>query len=309
MPKDLNRRPSSETLSVGNVVSAGLRIYRDNFKVYYLEALKSYLWIFFPWFTLFAIILLIVYLRLNTGIIVFSIFLAIYPFFYSSAKFAAIQAVIARLAFCEVSETPESLSDARRQVMPKMWIFLVTGILQGLIVMAGLIVFGIVFGIIFALLIFGFVANIQSNTLVSGVFALLIVLLFFLLIFAFIWLISRIAFADLAIAIDDIREATKAIGRSWTITQDFVVKIQIIFFIAYLLTIPLSAISNLGSFFLKNSEFELLLLGVFLNLILAIPLGALLIPFWQSIKAVIYYDLLTRKEGLGLELRDVTDNF
>lgn len=34
MSKDLNRRPSSETLSVGNVVSAGLRIYRDNFKVY-----------------------------------------------------------------------------------------------------------------------------------------------------------------------------------------------------------------------------------------------------------------------------------
>jgi hypothetical protein len=309
MPREPNHRPSSETLSVGNVVSAGLRIYRDNFKVYYLEALKSYLWIFFPWFTLFAIILLIVYLKLNTGIIVFSIFLAIYPFFYSSAKFAAIQAVIARLAFCEVSEMPESLSDARRQIMPKMWIFLVTGILQGLIVMAGFIVFGIMFGIIFALLIF----NIQSNTSVSAVFVLLIVLLYFLLIFAFIWLIiwliSRIAFADLAIAIDDIREATRAIGRSWTITQGFVAKIQIIFFIAYLLTIPLSAISNLGSFFFKNSEFELLLLGVFLNLILAIPLGALLIPFWQSIKAVIYYDLLTRKEGLGLELRDVTDNF
>jgi hypothetical protein len=37
-------------------------------------------------------------------------------------------------------------------------------------------------------------------------------------------------------------------------------------------------------------------------------LGALLIPFWQSIKAVIYYDLLTRKEGLGLELRETTDD-
>jgi len=33
MPRDLNRRPSGETLSVGNVVSAGLRIYRDNFKI------------------------------------------------------------------------------------------------------------------------------------------------------------------------------------------------------------------------------------------------------------------------------------
>ena len=303
MSREINRRPSSETLSVGNVVSAGLRIYRDNFKVYYLEALKSYLWIFFPWFTLFAIILLIVYLKLNTGIIVFSIFLAIYPFFYSSAKLAAIQAVIARLAFCEVSETPESLSDARRQVMPKMWIFLVTGILQGLIVMAGLIVFGIVFGIIFALLIF----NIQSNTSVSAVFVLLIVLLYFLLIFSFIWLIiwliSHIAFADLAIAIDGTKEPTKAIGRSWTITQGFVVKIQIIFFVAFLLTIPFSIVSNLGSLLLQSAEW-----GAVINLLLIIPLGSLFIPFWQSIKAVIYYDLLTRKEGLGLELRELNDN-
>ena len=41
MSRKINCRPSSETLSVGNVVSAGLRIYRDNFKVYYLEALKG----------------------------------------------------------------------------------------------------------------------------------------------------------------------------------------------------------------------------------------------------------------------------
>ncbi len=28
-----------------------------------------------------------------------------------------------------------------------------------------------------------------------------------------------------------------------------------------------------------------------------------LLPFWQTIKAVIYYDLRTRREGMGLELR------
>jgi hypothetical protein len=267
MSREINRRPSSETLSVGNVVSAGLRIYRDNFKVYYLEALKSYLWIFVP--------------------------------VYGWAKFAGIQALIARLAFFEVRETPESLADARRQVMPKMWILLVTGILMSLIFFAGFIVFSI----IFVLLGVGFAANIQSNGLVSLAFALLIVLFFFFMIFAYIWLISRIAFAELAIAIDGIKEATKAIGRSWTITQGFVVKIQIIFFIAFLLTIPFSIVSNLGSLLLQNSE-----MGTMINLLLTIPLGALFIPFWQSIKAVIYYDLLTRKEGLGLELRELNDN-
>lgn len=268
MSRDLNRRPSSETLSVGNVVSAGLRIYRDNFKVYYLEALKSYLWVLVP--------------------------------VYGWAKFAAIQALIARLAFCEVRETPESLADARRQVMPKLWIFLATGILISLIFLAGLIVFSIVL----ALLGVGFAANIQNNGLVSLVFVLLMILFFIFMIFASIWLISRIAFAELAIAIDDIREATKAIGRSWTITQGFVAKIQIIFFIAFLLTIPFSAVSNLGSLLFQSAEW-----GAIMNLLLTIPLGALLVPFWQSIKAVIYYDLLTQKEGLGLELRELNDNF
>jgi hypothetical protein len=269
MSREINRRPSSETLSVGNVVSAGLRIYRDNFKVYYLEALKSYLWIFVP--------------------------------VYGWAKFSAIQALLGRLAFCEVREIPESLADARRQVMPKLWIFWMTGILQSLILFAGFVVFSLT---IMLLAIGAAALNIRSNTLFFGIFVLLIVLLFFLLIFGSIWLFSRIAFSELAIAIDGVKEPTKAINRSWTITQGFVAKIQIILFIAFLLTIPFSAISNIGSLLLQNPE-----MGAVINLLLTIPLGALLIPFWQSIKAVIYYDLLTRKEGLGLELRDLTDNF
>ena len=271
MSREINRRPSSETLSVGNVVSAGLRIYRDNFKVYYLEALKNYLWVLVP--------------------------------VYGWAKFAAIQAVIARLAFFEVRETPESLADARRQVMPKMWIFLVTGILSGLILIISLFGLTILSGLI----------------LLPGFFLFGLSIFFFLplfFIFAYLWLISRITFAELAITIDGIKEATKAIGRSWTITQGFVVKIQIIFFIAslltipfiffitFLLTIPFSIVNNLESLLLQNPE-----MGTVINLLLNIPLGALLVPFWQSIKAVIYYDLLTRKEGLGLELRELNDNF
>ena len=41
MSKDNDFRATGESLSVGNVVSAGLRIYRDHFKPYYLEALRS----------------------------------------------------------------------------------------------------------------------------------------------------------------------------------------------------------------------------------------------------------------------------
>jgi hypothetical protein len=38
--------------------------------------------------------------------------------------------------------------------------------------------------------------------------------------------------------------------------------------------------------------------------ILGLVSGALFLPFWQAIKAVIYYDLRSRREGLGLQMRD-----
>ena len=43
-------------------------------------------------------------------------------------------------------------------------------------------------------------------------------------------------------------------------------------------------------------------LSFLLTILISIAGGALMIPFWQSIKAVIYYDLRVRREGLGLNL-------
>ncbi|MEH2455538.1 hypothetical protein [Nostoc sp.] len=41
-----------------------------------------------------------------------------------------------------------------------------------------------------------------------------------------------------------------------------------------------------------------------LILVTAFLVSAVILPFWQAIKAVIYYDLRSRREGLGLKLRD-----
>jgi uncharacterized membrane protein (DUF485 family) len=40
-----------------------------------------------------------------------------------------------------------------------------------------------------------------------------------------------------------------------------------------------------------------------LILLLSFGSGALVTPFWQAMKAIIYYDLRSRKEGLGLQMR------
>jgi hypothetical protein len=75
-------------LSVGNVVSAGLRIYRDRFLTYFRLAFIAYLWIFVP--------------------------------IYGWAKFSSIMGLISRLAFGEVRERPETVTEANRYVKPRL---------------------------------------------------------------------------------------------------------------------------------------------------------------------------------------------
>jgi hypothetical protein len=48
------------------------------------------------------------------------------------------------------------------------------------------------------------------------------------------------------------------------------------------------------------SSFLIVFLGMFLGIVGA----TFMMPFWQAIKAVIYYDIRNRREGLGLQVRD-----
>ena len=110
-----SRQPMTP-LSVGNVVSAALRIYRDRFKLYFSLALTAYLWVLIP--------------------------------IYGWARCYAIFGTISRLAFQELIERPESVDDARRHVIPRMWNFMLAGILVFLIFLAAMLGVGIVFGVI-----------------------------------------------------------------------------------------------------------------------------------------------------------------
>jgi hypothetical protein len=117
MPKkNLSSSGQTGPLSVGNVVSASLRIYRDHFKSYFGLAFVASLWLLVP--------------------------------IYGWAKYSAISALISRLAFGEVREKPETVSDARREVNPRMWSFLGAGILTFLIYIGVSLVGGIAIAIL-----------------------------------------------------------------------------------------------------------------------------------------------------------------
>ena len=274
MPKkNLSSSGQTGPLSVGNVVSASLRIYRDHFKSYFGLALVASLWSLVP--------------------------------IYGWAKYSAILGLISRLAFGEVREKPETVSDARREVNPRMWSFLWAGILTFLIFFAVFLVGGLAMAIVIG----GAGAIFGQNYVIIGA---LVVVAFIAFVIICIRLFSRLLIVELPLAVENNIGASSAIGRSWELTKGSVGRIQWIVLVAILVSLPITIIVQILATIIQvflsrvlGAESGIFFLVSYL-LILPVSFGssALQIPFWQAMKAIIYYDLRSRKEGLGLQIRD-----
>ncbi len=277
----MSMHPSSpqpiNPISVGDVVSAGVRIYRDRFKLYYRLAFIGYLWILVP--------------------------------IYGWAKFSAISGLLSRLAFCELIERPETVDEARRHVMPRMWSFFGAGLLVGLIFLGVAFGFTIVFGILV-----GVAATLtqQGSTAIAIVIWLLILVAFIAFMIGYIRLIARLFIVEVPLAIEENVTATSTISRSMKLTEKFASRLQWIIVVAFLVTLPVSIVVQIVSSIFEGilraafppDDPTFTVLYVLVVLATSFVSGSLLIPFWQAIKAIIYCDLRSRREGLGLEIRD-----
>jgi hypothetical protein len=268
---------SMQPLSVGNVVTAGIRIYRSHLKDYFLLALKAYVWLLVP--------------------------------VYGWAKFAALSALLARLAFGELVNQPESIDSGTRHVNSKMWQFLAAGLLLFLIGLGIIIGFGIAVGIITA--IFAALAA-ARNTVLTVVGFLVFLVAFFAALLGMMWLFTRFYVFDLPLAVEDNINANSTIKRSWELTKGYVWRILGISFVAWLITLPFSIavqivssiIQVIHTVLLRESSPVFTVIYFIVIMALSFASGAAILPFWQAVKAVVYYDLRTRQEGLGLKLRD-----
>ena len=274
MPKkNLSSSGQTGPLSVGNVVSASLRIYRDHFKSYLGLAFVATLWSLVP--------------------------------IYGWAKYSAILGLISRLAFGEVREKPETVSDARREVNPRMWSFFGAGILTVLIYIGVSLVGGIAIAIVTG----GAGAIFGRNSPIVAVLLVVAVIAFFII---YIRIISRLLIVELPLAIENNIGASSAIGRSWELTKGSVGRIQWIIFVGILVSLPITIVVQILSSIVQSvltavlgAESGMFFLVYFLLiLLLSFASNALVTPFWQAMKAIIYYDLRSRKEGLGLQMRD-----
>ncbi len=281
MSKNPILRQPTGSLSVGNVVSAGLRIYRDHFKSYFGLAIKALFWSLIP--------------------------------IYGWAKNYQIQAIISRQVYRELVNKPEPISTTRAHIQQRFWSYWAAQILIGLISFGVYIVLSLLLRILVFIpaISLGILSSSTSN--VSPTIIILDILARLIGIIIYVWCYSHFFIAELPLAIESNMNSTNSIGRSWELTKPFIIRIQVIILVASLITLPIVLLTLLPIFWLipflsTSSSSDLILASFFLISLLGVILGVvgttLMMPFWQGIKAVIYYDIRTRQEGLGLRIRD-----
>jgi uncharacterized RDD family membrane protein YckC len=285
MFEPLNPRFPMRTLSIGNIVTASLRLYFLRIKLYFTLALRACLWLIIP--------------------------------IYGWAKFLTILGMISRLAFCDLIGQPENIKDSRRFTHSRIAQFLITGILANTLLIIFLIIFIIGYFIILGLI--GIYLQrvslyIQNSVVLSFSAFFAFIIIFSMFFVGTNWIYSRLFLGELTLAIDNsVVNSIKSISKSCKLTKGLTTasRIQGIFIVAAIVTLPIlilaDIISSIQQWILNNvlpSDSTLYdgITGI-LDLGILLLSFAFIIPFLQTIKAVLYYDLRSRREGFGLQLR------
>ncbi len=289
---------SIEPLNIGNTINTAFRLYRDRFQTYVFFAVRACLWSLLP-LLLQLILSQLLYQTItpeqgsDIGLRLF-----IFPIqIFSAAKYLFNNAVISRLAFQDIIYQPETAGQAEKKVKPKMWR------LWWMQVLLGLLGAAIILPITLPLMLVSFIP-------ILGV--LLILPASFCLAFFFLWLSARIYIAELPLVIEDNLGSWQAIKRGWHLTKNSAWRIVGVMFIASLLIIPVYilsvALASIPFWFNSSEDWQTLAenplffrqMAMFLTTIFLL-LSTLLVPFWQSLKSVIYNHLLDQKKNDGGE--------
>jgi hypothetical protein len=326
-------------LSVGNVVSAGFRLYNDNRQRYLLVSLRAIAWTGLGLLYALLIVGLVIggsfaaiavgaggdrspgFLAIGLGVLL--ILPGIPLWIFCAAKRIYNATLIARNAYMYLANRPEPMRQTDQSVRRKIWPFWLTRVLVALILYIPNLATSFlqqIFGI-------GFNSDNRVIMIISGILVFAVVLIGW---GVQAWLAARLLIPEVALAVEEELKTANSISRSWMLTNGNSLRIILILLVALLVTLPLYSLAVLpailiAALLIPSSAWQSLtsaspittnaaqsavtVLIVFglafaVYLILLQVIELLVIPFWQSIKAVVYYDLRNRREGLGLRLSD-----
>lgn len=304
-------------LNPGDVVSAALRLYRDRFKTFFQLAVLATLWLVAGVVGLVLAIAILVGIGAGVGGDVGAVIGGLVgllagfaPLLYGSAKYYALSSAIGRLSFQDLINQPETSLEARRQVTPRLGQFLFLGFLLLLAYMAAYLA-----GSMLALIAGGGIgfltAGILSaliNQAVGGAMGIFLGLLIGLgvLLVALIWVASRLFISEVVLAIEPQQDAGGSMSRSWELTETAIMRIQVVFLATFLIQLPILSVTNyIPSILLELLPADGVVYGItaVLSLVLSLVGSMVVLPLWQAVKGVLYYDLRSRREGLDLALR------
>ncbi len=305
------------TLSIGNIVTAGTILYKSNFKRYLQVSFRATLWGI-------AIVLLTMGLSFIGGILLPATrsWLMLIPLglgwlvitLYCLAKYATDRAIICRLAYQESIDRPETVTEATKQLLPRTWGFLrlswLLGLYLCLVTIASLIAVSVVSIGVMAFIMYGL--KITPDYTINVLVGLFFIGLFFLSILVIIRYYAVWFIGELSLAIEPTKSARFSLRRSRKLSKISINRIILVLAIAFSISLPINLIGSIPVFIGRIMANPLLLpdpsTQLFGNMLIVAgiilsAIGELLImPFWQAIKAVIYYDLCNRQEGKDLIL-------
>ncbi len=304
------------TLTVGNVVSASTTLYKSNFKRYFQVSLRAVGWGIAIGLSVLGFITFgaVLFGLTNSFALVIPLGLAwIAVVLYCSAKYATNRGVIARLAYQELIDRPETIAAATQALTPRTWGFFrlswLISFSLALVAIVGYLASAMVAGVGTYLL--GSL-SLMNNPLITLLAVFSLIALFCGWIFMIIRYYSYWFVAELPMAVESTNSASVSMRRSRELSNTAVGRLQLIIFIALLITMPISTISNIPSIIgqvmanplLNPSETNKLVGNTLVTggFFVAMASELFVMPFWQAIKAVIYYDLRNRREGSDLIL-------
>ncbi|HEY9616396.1 MAG TPA: hypothetical protein V6C64_06130 [Microcoleaceae cyanobacterium] len=286
MPPNLNHPELGQFLGIGNIITAGIYLYRSRFKEYLKLAILAHIWLLFP--------------------------------LYGWAKYSATSAFIARLAFSDLSGVSVESDATKRQIDRHKWQLLIITFLVILINLITVAIAYIVFCLIFGILSF-YIAELREviRDPINSSSVLIPLLGIGVILFAGLlssWVYSRFFIVELPYTIESNFRIYGTTQRSRQLSKKSGLFILTTILILFLITCPISYITvSLGASVIMPllkllpiypySNWSLRFLIYYVVLItLSLLTNAITMPLWQTAKAALYYSLRSRREGFDLRL-------
>lgn len=296
-------------LTAGNVVTVAIQLFRAKSDEYITTSLQSYLWFFLTFLGAGCLGGVGYVLGQSLGVniwpdlVLLAALCALPLLAYGRGRKTAMGGALSQLFFNKLVSRTETNAEIQQQLFPRTWTFLRAELLFWLVLVALYFGLALLLGVLLDVLslaswkpdITDFPINTEPSfsfllTLIT--FIILVLLLYLGMIIFFSYFVARLWLFDVVIALEEVT-AAQAIGRSWQLTRNQGWQSLSVVLICGALLMPAFSVSSFLSIF-----------GVFGLLVITI----VSFPLYQAVKAVIYYDLRSRNEGLTFDLNLIATN-